>query len=69
MKFLLYIFSIFLIVIGFSTIILYINLFTFGYNFKEYVNFIVKLPEFYLILFGVILLIILDERRKHERNI
>lgn len=30
-------------VIGFSTLILYINLFSFGYNFKEYVCYIVKL--------------------------
>lgn len=43
-----------LMVIGFSTIILYINLFSFGYNFKEYVSYIVKLPELYYLIIGFI---------------
>lgn len=43
-------------VVGFSTIILYINLFSFGYNFKEYISYIVKLPEFYYLLTGFILI-------------
>lgn len=41
--------------IGFSTLILYINLFSFGYNFKEYVCYILKLPEFYYLVVGFIL--------------
>lgn len=41
--------------IGFSSIILYINLFAFGYNFKEYMSLITKLPEFYYIIIGFIL--------------
>ena len=45
-----------LMIIGFSTIILYINLFSFGYNFKEYISYIVKLPEFYYLLVGFILI-------------
>lgn len=45
-----------LMIIGFSTIILYINLLTLGYNFKEYIMFIVKLPEFYYIFIGFILI-------------
>lgn len=71
MKFLLYIFSVFLIATGLSTIILYINLFTFGYNFKEYMSFIIKLPEFYFIFLGVGILVYLNFkiRRKYERNI
>lgn len=45
-----------LMVIGFSTIILYINLFSFGYNFKEYVSYIVKLPELYYLIIGFIMI-------------
>ena len=43
-------------IIGLSTIILYINLFAFGYNFKEYIIFIIKLKEFYYIIIGFILI-------------
>lgn len=45
-----------LMIIGFSTIILYINLFSFGYNFKEYVSYIVKLPELYYLIIGFIII-------------
>lgn len=45
-----------LMTIGFSTLILYINLFSFGYNFKEYVSYVVKIPEFYYLLIGFLLL-------------
>ena len=45
-----------LMIIGFSTIILYINLFSFGYNFKEYVSYIVKLPELYYLIIGFIMI-------------
>ena len=58
-----------LMVLGFSTMILYINLFAFGYNFKEYISYIVKLPEFYYLLVGFILinLSILDKGEKNEK--
>lgn len=45
-----------LMTIGFSTMILYINLFGFGYNFKEYLGYMVKLPEFYYLVIGFVLL-------------
>ncbi len=45
-----------LMIIGFSTLILYINLFSFGYNFKEYISYILKLPETYYLLVGFILI-------------
>ena len=45
-----------LMIIGFSTLILYINLFSFGYNFKEYIGYILKLPETYYLLVGFILI-------------
>lgn len=59
-----------LMVVGFSTLILYINLFSFGYNFKEYVTFVLKLPEFYYLIIGFILLNISiflkgDKNEKH----
>lgn len=58
-------------VIGFSTLILYINLFSFGYNFKEYVCYIVKLPEFYYLLIGFVLInvSILNKGEKHEKRL
>ena len=42
------------LVIGLSTIILYLNLLTIGYNFQEYVNFISRRIECYLPLIGLI---------------
>ena len=60
-----------LMVLGFSTMILYINLFAFGYNFKEYISYIVKLPEFYYLLVGFILinLSILNQGEKNEKHL
>ena len=60
-----------LMVSGFSTLILYINLFTFGYNFKEYVYYIIRLPEFYYLIFGFILInfSILNKGEKNEKRI
>ncbi|MEE0699222.1 MAG: hypothetical protein U0M66_01335 [Bacilli bacterium] len=45
-----------LMIIGFSTMILYINLLGFGYNFKEYLGHMIKMTEFYYLLIGFILL-------------
>lgn len=44
------------LVIGLSTIILYLNLLTIGYNFQEYVNFISRRIECYLPLIGLIIM-------------
>ncbi len=55
LKIFLFLFGFGLMIIGFSTLILYINLFSFGYNFKEYIYQIVKLPEFYYLIIGFIL--------------
>lgn len=46
-----------LMVVGFTYIILYLNLFTIGYNFLEYVNFIFSRLECYFVLIGLIILI------------
>lgn len=60
-----------LMIIGFSTLILYINLFSFGYNFKEYICYILKLPEFYYLVIGFILVnfSILKKGEKDEKRL
>ena len=45
--------------IGLTYIIIYINLFTFGYTIKEYIIFILKQPENYLFFIGLFIEIIL----------
>ena len=47
-----------LMVSGFTYIILYLNLFTIGYNFLEYVNFIFSRVECYFVFVGLIILIL-----------
>ena len=47
-----------LMVIGFTYIILYLNLFSVGYNFSEYVNFIFRRLECHFVLIGLIILIL-----------
>lgn len=60
-----------LMVLGFSTIILYINLFSFGYNFKEYVYYILRQIDFYYVIVGFILinLSIYKKGGKNEKRI
>lgn len=71
LKFFLFITGFGLMVIGFSTLILYINLLSFGYNFKEYISYIVKLPEFYYLLVGFVLVnfSIFKKGDKNEKRI
>ena len=47
-----------LMVMGFSYVILYLNLLSVGYNFLEYVNFIFSRVECYFVLIGLIILIL-----------
>ena len=47
-----------LMVVGFTYIILYLNLFSVGYNFSEYVNFIFNRIECYFVLVGLSILIL-----------
>lgn len=61
-----------LMVIGFSFIILYLNLLTIGYNFSFYVNFIIRRIECYYALIGfsiILLTIIIKGDKKHELHI
>ena len=46
-------------VVGFSYLILYLNLFSLGYNINDYVNFIIRRFECYYSLIGLIIILIL----------
>lgn len=45
-------------VLGFSYIILYMNLFSIGYKFIDYVNFIIRRIECYYSIIGIIIMIL-----------
>lgn len=47
-----------LMVVGFTYVILYLNLMSIGYNFYEYVNFIFSRIECYFVVIGLIILIL-----------
>ncbi len=47
-----------LTVIGLSYIILYLNLIDIGYNFSEYVNFIIRRVECLNLIIGIILMLL-----------
>ena len=47
-----------LMVIGFTFIILYLNLMTIGYNFNFYVNFIIRRIECYYSVIGFIIMLL-----------
>jgi len=55
MKIIIKLISFLMMVYGISYIFIYINLFSFGYNIKEYLNFILKRYECYLFLLGLII--------------
>jgi len=45
-----------LTLIGCVYVIIYLNLTTIGYNFLEYVNFIIKRPECWNVVIGIIII-------------
>jgi len=47
-----------LMIVGFTYIILYLNLMTIGYNFNEYVNFIIRRFECYYSVIGFLIILI-----------
>lgn len=56
-----------LTIIGCVYIIIYLNLLTVGYNFLEYVNFIIKRLECWNALFGIIIMLLcLFKEAKNE---
>ena len=56
LRFLIFLIGFGLTIIGLSYIILYLNLFTIGYNFSEYVNFIIRRIECLNFILGVSLI-------------
>lgn len=57
-----------LCVIGMMYVISYLNLLTIGYNFKEYVNFIIRRPECIYVLIGFIMIYISIYIGKEDKN-
>ena len=53
-------------VIGLMYYILYFNLFTFGYNIKEYIEYIITRYECYIFLIGLIIFIIYYRKGKNN---
>lgn len=56
LRFLLFLFGFGITVIGFSYIIIYLNLIALGYNFLEYVNFISRRIECLNVIVGIIIM-------------
>ena len=57
LRFLIFLIGFGLTVIGSTYVILYLNLFTIGYNFLEYVHFIIRRLECLILILGIILMI------------
>ena len=57
-KVMFFLFGFGLTIIGLVYIILYLNLLTIGYNFKEYVNFIIERIECWYSIIGIIIMFI-----------
>ena len=55
-------------VLGITYIIIYINLFTFGYTIKDYLLFILSSYECYLLPIGLLIEIIMLHKRKDKRK-
>ena len=55
-------------IIGWMYIILYLNLTTIGYNFSEYVNFIIRRIECWNAVFGLTIILLCLLLPKEEKN-
>lgn len=58
LKLLLFILGIYLVSLSITFIIIYLNLLNQGYNFMEYVQFIIRRPEILSIFLGLFLIFI-----------
>ena len=56
MKHILLIVGFMFLFIGYISVFSSINLLYYGYTFKEYINYIIKTPEFIYLVFGFIIL-------------
>lgn len=54
--------------IGWIYIIIYLNLTTIGYNFLEYVNFIIRRPECWNAVIGIVIIFLCLLLPKEEKN-
>lgn len=66
-RIILFLFGYGLTVIGFVYIICYLNLLTIGYNFYEYVNFIIRRIECIYALIGIIIMMIVIFTKRREK--
>ena len=65
-KILIIILAFFMMVYGFSFILIYINLFSFGYNINEYIMFIIKRYEFYIFIIGLLIELYYIVRKEYK---
>lgn len=63
MRIIIYLFSMLFMIIGFTFMLIYTNLFSFGYSFFDYIAFIVSRIEVLFFVVGFILLIIYKIKR------
>ena len=57
-KFFLFLIGFGLTTVGFMYIIVYLNLISIGYNFFDYVNFIIRRPECLNAIIGIIIMVL-----------
>ncbi|MBQ2408830.1 MAG: hypothetical protein II309_05270 [Bacilli bacterium] len=67
-KYLIFLIGFGLTSIGLAYMITFLNYIIIGYNFKEYVYFIIRRIEFYYILIGIILMIISVYSKGDNKN-
>lgn len=65
-RIILFIIGFMLMVIGMSYIIVYSNLLTFGYTFKEYLEYLISRYECWYFIIGLLIIIVIIFRR--EKN-
>ena len=63
MKILLYLIGMFLMIIGITFMMLYTNLFSFGYSFFEYFIFIISRVEVDIFFLGLLIIIFIALKR------
>ena len=65
-RIILFVIGFMLMVIGMSYIIVYSNLLTFGYTFKEYLEYLISSYECWYFIIGLLIIIVIIFRR--EKN-